>query len=121
MSREDTPAHRRSMRTLKILAVATGGCRTLVLSGELDLSSTDEFEVMVGQVFGTDTELLKIDLRRLTFMDCAGLHVLVGASELCARNGCEFAVTAGPAAERVLEMSGLGGVPWLQSSAEAIG
>jgi anti-anti-sigma regulatory factor len=54
-------------------------------------------------------------------MDCAGLHVLVGASELCARNGCEFEVTAGPAAERVLEMSGLGGVPWLQSSAEAIG
>jgi anti-anti-sigma regulatory factor len=34
---------------------------------------------MVGQVFGPDTELLKIDLRRLTFMDCAGLHVLVGA------------------------------------------
>jgi anti-anti-sigma regulatory factor len=54
-------------------------------------------------------------------MDCAGLHVLVGASELCARNGCEFEVTAGPAAERVLEMSGLGGAPWLQSSAEAIG
>jgi anti-anti-sigma factor len=121
MSREDTPAHRRSMRTLKILAVASGGCRTLVLSGELDLSSTDEFEVMVGQVFGPDMKLLKIDLRRLTFMDCAGLHVLVGASELCARNGSEFEVIAGPAAERVLEMSGFGNAPWLQRPVQAIG
>lgn len=121
MSREGTPAQRRTMRTLKILAVASAGCRTLVLSGELDLSSTDEFEVMVAQVLDADTELLKIDLRRLTFMDCAGLHVLVGASELCARNGCEFEVTAGPAAERLLEVSGFGGAPWLQGSAEAIG
>ena len=46
MSREGAPAHRRTMRTLKILAVASAGCRTLVLSGELDLSSTDEFEAM---------------------------------------------------------------------------
>jgi anti-sigma B factor antagonist len=118
---EGTPAHPRGMQTLKILAVASAGCRTLVLSGELDLSSTDEFEAMVGQVFGPDTELLKIDLRRLTFMDCAGLHVLVGASELCARNGCEFEVVAGPAAARVLEISGLGDVAWLERSAEAIG
>ena len=121
MLQEGTPPHRRGMQTLKILAVASAGCRTLVLSGELDLSSTDEFEEMVGQMFGPDTELLKIDLRRLTFMDCAGLHVLVGASELCARNGCEFEVIAGPAAERLLEISGLGGAPWLQRSAEAIG
>lgn len=121
MLRERPPAQRGTMPALKVLAVASAGCRTLVLSGELDLSSTDEFEVMVGQVFGPDMELLKIDLRRLTFMDCAGLHVLVGASELCAQNGCAFEVTAGPAAERVLEMSGLGGAPWLQSSAEAIG
>ena len=121
MSREGTPAQRRTMPTLKVLAIASEGCRTLVLSGELDLSSTDEFEVMVAQVLDPDTELLKIDLRRLTFMDCAGLHVLVGASELCARNGCEFEVTAGPAAERLLEVSGFGGAPWLQGSAEAIG
>ena len=121
MSREGTSAQQGTVPTLKILAVASAGCRTLVLSGELDLSSTDEFEVMVRQVFDPDTELLKIDLRRLTFMDCAGLHVLVGASELCARNGCQFEVTAGPAAERVLEVSGLGGAPWLQGSAEAVG
>lgn len=121
MSRDGMSAQRDTTPTLKILAVASAGCRTLVLSGELDLSSTDEFEVMVGQVFDPDMELLKIDLRRLTFMDCAGLHVLVGASELCARNGCEFEVTAGPAAERVLEVSGLGGAPWLQGSAEAVG
>jgi len=121
MSREGTSAQRGTMPTLKILAVATAGCRTLVLSGELDLSSTDDFEVMVGQVLDPDTKLLRIDLRRLTFMDCAGLHVLVGASELCARNGCEFEVTAGPAAERLLEVSGLGGAPWLQGSAQATG
>jgi anti-anti-sigma factor len=121
MLREGTPAQQRGMQTLKILAVASAGCRTLVLSGELDLSSTDELEEMVRQVFGPDTELLKIDLRRLTFMDCAGLHVLVGASELCARNGSEFEVIAGPAVERLFEISGLGGAPWLRRSAEAIG
>jgi anti-anti-sigma factor len=108
-------------RTLRILGVASEGCRTLILSGELDLSSTDDLETMIGQVTEPGTKLLRIDLSRLNFMDCAGLHVLVGAAALCARNDCEFEVVGGPTVQRLLELSGLGAPPWFQLESPAAG
>ena len=60
--------------------------------------------------------MLEIDLSRLTFMDCAGVHVLAGAAVQCARTR-EFQVTAGRAVERLLEPTGLGAQPWLRPDA----
>lgn len=111
-------AVRRGRRTLRILGVASEDCRTLILSGELDLSSSDDVEAMISQVCA-DTRLLTIDLSRLTFMDWAGIHVLAGASVLCARKGCEFSVTGGPAVQRLAEVTGLVAEPWFHDDASA--
>jgi anti-anti-sigma factor len=114
-------AGRRGPRTLRILGVASEGCRTLILSGELDLSSTDDLESMINQVCAPDTRVLTIDLSRLTFMDCAGVHVLVGAAALCVKNGCELRVVDGAAVRRLLELTGLRAEPWLHGDASALG
>src|SRR4051794_24397055 len=116
----ETP-DRRGPRTLRILAVASDGCRTLTLLGELDLSTTGDLETMIRQVFEPDMALLQIDLSRLTFMDCAGVHVLVGTAVLCADNGCEFQVIGGPAVQHVVELSGMDAEPWFQGDGEAVG
>jgi anti-anti-sigma factor len=105
--------------SLRTLGVTTEGHASLILGGELDLSSTAELEAMIEQLCTPDTLTLTIDLRRLAFMDCAGVHVLVGAAELCRRNKCEFRVTGGPAVQRLVELSGLDAQPWFDLGSAA--
>lgn len=110
---------RQGSSSLRTLGVTTEGHATLVLGGELDLSSTAELEAMIEQLCTPETLTLTIDLRRLAFMDCAGVHVLVGAAELCRRNECEFRVTGGPAVQRLVELSGLDAQPWFHPGSAA--
>jgi anti-anti-sigma factor len=62
--------------------------RTLVVSGELDLAAAPELERAVEVLCREGVQELTIDLRRLSFMDCAGFATLVAAADFCHDRGC---------------------------------
>lgn len=84
------------------------GAATLVLSGELDLASTDSFEQRVDELLAAGTDHLVVDLSALTFCDSVGLNGLVRAKNRCEQQGGSLRVagTHGQVAH-VLGISGL--------------
>jgi hypothetical protein len=52
------------------------GSASVQLSGELDLATAPQVEQTV-----REARLVVLDLRELTFMDCAGMRVIVNAAE----------------------------------------
>lgn len=101
--------HPQSLRSLR---VTSADSTTLVLAGELDLATTDQLEGLIAACV-LRAQLLRIDLRALSFMDCAGMYVLLGAAEICERIGCEFRVIGGHV-ERLASLSGLAAQPWFE-------
>jgi anti-anti-sigma factor len=102
--------HSHSLRSLR---VTSADSTTLVLAGELDLATTDRLEGLIAACV-LRAQLLRIDLRALSFMDCAGMYVLLGAAEICERIGCEFRVIGGPHVHRLASLSGLAPQPWFE-------
>jgi anti-anti-sigma factor len=81
--------------------------RTLAIAGELDLASALKLERAVGAALAAGARRLILDLRRLEFIDAAGLHSVVEAREACRKQGCEFALVPGPRqVQRVFELTG---------------
>jgi anti-sigma B factor antagonist len=79
----------------------------LALHGELDLSSLDRLPLE--RVLEARPRRLVIDLRDLEFLDVAGLHGLLNASEVLRRHGCRLVlVGATPGTRRLLELTGTG-------------
>jgi anti-sigma B factor antagonist len=102
-------------RILEVRDVASEGCHTLLLEGDLDMSSCAELKAMIAQLCEEGIEQLAIDLSSLDFMDSTGLHAIISASALCAKHGNEFSVTAvPPRARRIFELTGLAGQPWFE-------
>jgi anti-sigma B factor antagonist len=102
-------------RILDVRDVASEGCHTLLLDGDLDISSGAELNAIIGRLCEKGVERLTIDLSNLGFMDSTGLHAIISASELCAKHGNEFSVTAvPPRARRIFEVTGLAEQPWFQ-------
>jgi len=99
--------------SLRGLRVTSADSTTVVLAGELDLATTDQLEGLIGACV-LHARLLTIDLRALSFMDCAGVYVLLGAAETCERIGCEFRVIGGPVVRRLAVLSGLATQPWFE-------
>jgi anti-sigma B factor antagonist len=102
--------NRRSTRqrsaSLRLQAVICDGLRALRLEGELDLASRTILEDAIARI-ATRGAAVVLDLRALTFMDASGVHVALGAQELCAVRGCELRLIPGPAAvQRVFELAG---------------
>ncbi len=58
-----------------------GGEPVITLSGELDISSADSLEQTVTSLAAAGPSQLIFDLRALSFMDSAGIAVLVGAAK----------------------------------------
>jgi anti-sigma B factor antagonist len=102
-------------RILDVRDVPSDEGHTLVLEGELDISSGPELKAIIVRLCEEGIERLTIDLSKLGFMDSTGLHAIVSASELCAKHGYEFSVTAvPPLARRIFEIAGLAEQPWFQ-------
>ena len=57
----------------------------LVVAGDIDISVADRLEAAVDDAIANDGHL-ELDLRDTTFMDCAGLAVLVAAYQRLGRN-----------------------------------
>ena len=76
--------------------------------GELDLATAPELEAQLHELGRSGFERLVLDLRRLRFVDSAGVRVIVGADQHAGASGREFSIIGGsPAVQRALELCGL--------------
>jgi len=83
--------------------------RQITVAGEVDAESADTVQEAVLDVLrGHRPQRIEMDLRAVTFLDSAGIRMLLQCSADARVSGSDFAVTAAhPAAYRVLQVSGL--------------
>jgi len=81
---------------LQIEAHDHDGLAHVVLTGELDLSTTDKVEHELARVEGEGAATVALDLSRLTFLDSSGLRVIVSADKRARRENRRFVVVRGP-------------------------
>jgi anti-sigma B factor antagonist len=92
---------------LQITETRIGGARGLALSGDLDLSTATRFTEQVEfAVWGTQGAFV-LDLTDIDFLDSTGLHALLRARALLAREDRPLALLCPPGtARRVLDLAG---------------
>jgi len=88
--------------------VELGECTMIEVSGELDLSTTDELWETLSEALSTRDLPVLLDLAELRFCDSAGLAVLVRTHNALEARGQRL-VVARPTSivSRVLELSGV--------------
>ncbi len=106
---------------LDVEEIADGGEYTLVLSGELELGSSNTLQAAVARVCEGPLSGLTIDLSKLMFIDSTGLAAIILASKICERDGHDFWLVPGPrAVQRLFEITGLIDVlPFREPAADA--
>lgn len=76
--------------------------------GELDLTVAEALEQRLTQLHADGFRRFLLDLRRLTFMDSSGLHLILRWDEHARRNGISLDLIQGPrAVRRVFEVTGV--------------
>lgn len=84
---------------------------TVVAAGELDLAYGDVLERAVRRLYGSGVQRVVIDLRRVAFLDCAGLRVLLSLRNDAKRNGHSLTLVPGPpAAQRIFNITATRGL-----------
>lgn len=71
------------------------GTIRFTLSGELDIATAPEFDRALRTAQHTAGRVT-VDLRRLRFMDCGGLAVIIAAAKRASANGGSFRIVRGP-------------------------
>jgi anti-anti-sigma factor len=85
-----------------------GATTTVAVRGEVDLITTVRLNRELETVAEAGPEWLRIDLEHVTFMDTAGVAVLLTARRRALEAGCRFTVkAASPTIQRLLEITGL--------------
>jgi anti-sigma B factor antagonist len=80
----------------------------LALQGEVDLGSAPAFDQALREIQETQPERIVIDLRRLDFMDCTGLGLMLRAQRCARARGYLLALRRGPAqVQRLFQLAGL--------------
>lgn len=83
------------------------GVVVVVVKGEVDLSAAAHFEESLARAQESEAPAIVIDLDRVSFMDSAGVHVLLQFS-ISERNRNRLALTPGsPQVRRLLEITGV--------------
>ena len=78
------------------------------VAGELDIASQAGFTLTLSQA-ARAAHLVVLDLRHLSFMDCAGLRTIVEASDSIRGAGQRLVVIRGPAqVHRLFALTGIG-------------
>lgn len=85
-----------------------GSRRIVVVSGELDLDTADEFRTAIADLLAERVSSVEVDAAGLGFADSAGLRALLLARNAAEAAGASFGVTvASPNVTRVMEITGL--------------
>ena len=76
------------------------------VTGELDLATAPQLELPLRKA-QLRARLVVLDLRQLTFMDCAGMHVVVAASNHARQAGAHLVLVRGPSTvDRLFTLTG---------------
>jgi anti-sigma B factor antagonist len=82
----------------------------LDLHGELDLMTSPKFATVLGESIRLASKNVVVDLDGLSFIDSAGLHVLLNAQRRLTRHSRRLIVRCGPGpVRRAIELSRLAG------------
>jgi anti-anti-sigma factor len=93
---------------IDIDVVERDGTVVMVVEGEVDLNAAPELEASLSQAGAGHSKPIVVDLDRVSFMDSAGVHVLLQFA-LLEGNGRRVALTRGsPQVRRLLEVIGVG-------------
>ena len=96
------------MRVFEIKVERTPSQTAVMLFGELDLSCQDEFEDAVHAI---QSDRLLLDLRGLTFLDSAGLQMILRTWQRSREDGFTLEIVgARNQVEQLLRITGLEGV-----------
>jgi anti-sigma B factor antagonist len=92
---------------IQIEVVERDDMLVLVVRGELDLSAAPLLDESLAMAADTDATAIVVDLNRVSFMDSAGVHVLLQHS-LSERNRDRMILTRGsPQVQRLLGLTGV--------------
>ncbi|WP_024875326.1 STAS domain-containing protein [Saccharomonospora piscinae] len=93
-----------------------GSTIEIVLTGEIDLSNSDEVKDRVFASIDNHLVGVTIDLGGLRYIDSAGLRIIFALAERLRllQTDCRVVAPEGSATRRVLEMSGMGAVVRLE-------
>ena len=76
--------------------------------GELDLATVGQVAAEIDRLSGAGFALVVLDLRRTTFVDSTGVHLVLDAQAASSRDGWDFGVIAGPPqVQRTFEIAGM--------------
>src|SRR5215208_2891433 len=94
----------------------TDGTVVLELCGDLDFASAPTVAAVLRQVTAEPPPLLVLDLRAVTFLDSAGVALLLRAcrGQKAADQGLRMVLNPGQSAYRVLALSGLLQLPGIE-------
>lgn len=108
-----------------MLRISVSGAATTVLSvtGEVDLSTSEQLtEAVSAAVQASEVEVVEVDLAGVSFMDSAGLRVLVAGMKQADAQGVRLvASNPQPQVRKVFELTGLDEVLGLTNSADTHG
>jgi len=100
-----------SIPSFDIQVIQNGASTRIAPAGELDIATTPALEQAIAEATATPGTVLVLDLRELTFMDSTGLRTLAQCNARAEEAGFELKIWRGSRQiERVLEISGLGGL-----------
>jgi anti-anti-sigma factor len=92
---------------IDIRVVERDGVVVVAVEGELDLCAAPEFELSLARAAESDAASIVVDLDRVSFMDSAGVHVLLQFA-LAPDQGTRLALTHGsPQVRRLFEVTGV--------------
>jgi anti-sigma B factor antagonist len=75
--------------------------------GELDLAAAPDVGITIRELLGAGFTSIVVDLRELTFLDSAGVHMLVAAERSVAGHDGTLSLMPGPrSVQRVFELTG---------------
>ena len=78
----------------------------IVLAGELDLVGAPRLEETLRTFLYTGFGRVVIDLRRLSFIDSTGLHLMLRYAEAARRAELRLSIPGPPAVQRIFELTG---------------
>jgi anti-sigma B factor antagonist len=92
---------------LTVRADEAAGTATVVISGELDFTSTPSLAEQLAQVLARKPRRLVFDLAQVGFIDCASARLIVGTGRNLPEGRQPVIRRPAPAVRRILELTGL--------------